>query len=411
MGGEVAARKRKLSTCLSARARAKTTLRLRSFLTPPQTGHLLREGNFFCPCSAQPDELQLPAFISFVSRIVLCHGAVKGSTGKAETLESEHSFGTRSGGETGWVPSWKGSDKDTFSEEDHGQPHLLSSSPEHSRECGNHCAPLLEVIELSTRFGSQKFMVFPLLRPFNQPRIQTFGEFAAFFTQISEGIRFLHQRNVAHRYANNIKFTAAQHSPRYYFVGFGLSRQYPSRDTMDEPLPGEDESAPEHRSRRQLCNPFHTDIYYIGNLVRKEFIERCNGFEFMEDLVASMTRGNPAERPPIEEVLEEFSRIRASLSKRKLRSVITSKNTSKVFGIIRQPKLKVAMDVARMRDSYLRLLVPRVVLKNVLTDERPLSPTDGFDFTDNLVAAMTLDNPARHLGPLIGDVLEVAERL
>ena len=110
----------------------------------------------------------------------------------------------------------------------------------------------------------------------------------------TQGIQFLHQRNVSHRYdfhdhlwrsksdhfgsdctANNIKVPAAQRPPRYYFIDFGLSRQYPSRDVMDEPLPGGDESAPEHQPGRPPCNPFHTDIYYIGNLVRNEFMEVC----------------------------------------------------------------------------------------------------------------------------------------
>ena len=62
----------------------------------------------------------------------------------------------------------------------------LFSSEEHARNHDNHCAPLLDAIELSTQFGSQKLMVFPLLRPFNQPCVQTFGEFVAFFTQICE---------------------------------------------------------------------------------------------------------------------------------------------------------------------------------------------------------------------------------
>lgn len=241
----------------------------------------------------------------------------------------------------------------------------LFSSVEHSRERDNHCAPLLEVIDLSGHVGSHKLMVFPLLRPFNQPRIQTYGEFAAFFTQMCEGIRFMHRQNVAHRdcTANNIMFdssamypngfhpanidrnrnfkgtakayTRTQRPPRYYFIDLGLSRQYSSRSAMDEPLRGGDKSAPEHRSGRR-CNPFHTDIYYIGNLIRQEFIKKCNGFEFMEDLVASMTQDNPAERPLIEDVMQEFSRIRASLSKKKLRSAITSKNAPKVMGIIRQ---------------------------------------------------------------------------
>ena len=62
----------------------------------------------------------------------------------------------------------------------------LFSSPEHSRDRDNHCAQLLDVIELSADFSSQKLMVFPLLRPFNNPPIQTLWEFADFFTQICE---------------------------------------------------------------------------------------------------------------------------------------------------------------------------------------------------------------------------------
>lgn len=60
--------------------------------------------------------------------------------------------------------------------------------------------------------------------------------------------------------------------PFYYLTGFHLSRHYENRDEMDEPLHGRDESAPEHRSQTP-CNPFRTDIYCIGNLVRREFIE------------------------------------------------------------------------------------------------------------------------------------------
>ncbi len=99
--------------------------------------------------------------------------------------------------------------------------HQLFSSEELSNHPNNHCVPLLDVIELPANFGTQKLMVFPLLRPFNQPRIQTFGEFVAFFTQICEarqnlftcsfivlilfaqGIRFMHERSVAHRYESH----------------------------------------------------------------------------------------------------------------------------------------------------------------------------------------------------------------
>ena len=73
-------------------------------------------------------------------------------------------------------------------------------------------------------------------------------------------------------------YTRTQRPPVYYLIDFGLSRQYTSREVTDEPLRGGDKSAPEHRSRRR-CNPFQTDIYYLGNLVRQEFIEVSPAFE------------------------------------------------------------------------------------------------------------------------------------
>jgi hypothetical protein len=93
-------------------------------------------------------------------------------------------------------------------------------------------------------------------------------------------------------------------------------RQYLSRKALDIPLRGGDKSAPNPRNATQ-CNPFNTDIYYLGNLVRQEFIlvrwamempalaimlmglryEKYNGFEFMQDLVDEMTQINRAKRP------------------------------------------------------------------------------------------------------------------
>lgn len=75
-------------------------------------------------------------------------------------------------------------------------------------------------------------------------------------------------------------YTRTQRPPVYYFIDFGLSRQYTSRDVMDEPLSGGDKSAPEHRLQRR-CNPFQTDIYYIGNLVRCQFIEVCPASKYL----------------------------------------------------------------------------------------------------------------------------------
>ena len=64
------------------------------------------------------------------------------------------------------------------------------SSRELARDPRNHCVPLLDIIEIPQ--NGQKLMVMPLLRPFNDPHFQTFGEFVAFFTQICEVRCFQH---------------------------------------------------------------------------------------------------------------------------------------------------------------------------------------------------------------------------
>jgi hypothetical protein len=61
---------------------------------------------------------------------------------------------------------------------------------------------------------------------------------------------------------------------RYYFTDLGLSHQYRSRDVLDKPIWGSKSSAPEHGCKVP-CNPFYTDIYDLGNLIRKCFINVC----------------------------------------------------------------------------------------------------------------------------------------
>ena len=136
------------------------------------------------------------------------------------------------------------------------------------------------------------------------------------------------------------RYNRTQRPPRYYLIYSSLSRQYHTRNALDEPPFGSDKSVPEHRQWGRRRNPFRTDIYHLGSLVRERFIEvillglgffvayltfqEYNGFEFMEDLVNSMTREDPMTRPRIEEAVTRFSRIRESLSVAKLRSSIIS---------------------------------------------------------------------------------------
>lgn len=62
---------------------------------------------------------------------------------------------------------------------------------------------------------------------------------------------------------------------RYLLIDFGLSRLYDPTNgpTLDDPVRGGDKSAPEHQDDKTPCNPFPTDVYYLGNLVREDYIQ------------------------------------------------------------------------------------------------------------------------------------------
>ena len=90
---------------------------------------------------------------------------------------------------------------------------LFSSEPLASNP-RNHCVPLLDVIQLP---NDPPIIVHPQLRLYNKPPFHTYGEFVTFFGQICEvrplfsllvslpysivqGIQFMHENHVAHRY-------------------------------------------------------------------------------------------------------------------------------------------------------------------------------------------------------------------
>jgi hypothetical protein len=70
-------------------------------------------------------------------------------------------------------------------------------------------------------------------------------------------------------------YSRTRRPTRYLLIDFGLSRQYDPNNgpPLDKPLHGGDRSAPEHQDGVTRCNPFPTDVYYLGNLVRQHYIQ------------------------------------------------------------------------------------------------------------------------------------------
>ncbi|EIM87934.1 uncharacterized protein STEHIDRAFT_138450 [Stereum hirsutum FP-91666 SS1] len=234
---------------------------------------------------------------------------------------------------------------------------LFSSEPLAS-DPRNHCVPFIDVLPVPEEEG-EHVIVTPLLRPWNSPSLETYGEAVAFLSQIFEGIQFMHEHHVAHRdcTCDNIMMDASsmypqgfhpaqmdrskdwkgkakhltrtQAPPRYLLIDFGHARRYDPKDgpPLELPLRDGDKSAPEHSEANYNtpCDPFPTDIYYLGNFMRKELVQRSRGFEFLHPLVQDMVKTEPSERPKMDEVVVRFKKIVDSLSWWKLRSRIVGK--------------------------------------------------------------------------------------
>ena len=140
-------------------------------------------------------------------------------------------------------------------------------------------------------------------------------------------------------------YSRTRRPTRYLLIDFGHSRRYDlsKGPPLDEPLRGADKSAPEHQNGT-LCDPFPTDVYYLGNMIRENYSQvrsstrpqkicvltrtsqKYKGFEFMEPLIADMVQEDPSKRPTMDEVTARFSEIRKDLGTWKLRSRMARKN-------------------------------------------------------------------------------------
>ena len=75
-------------------------------------------------------------------------------------------------------------------------------------------------------------------------------------------------------------YSRTERPPKYYYIDFGLSRKYNPDDGPPRELPifGGDKSVPEFQDEgyNKPADPFATDVYYLGNLIRTTFLGvRC----------------------------------------------------------------------------------------------------------------------------------------
>lgn len=72
-------------------------------------------------------------------------------------------------------------------------------------------------------------------------------------------------------------YTRTARPTKYLLIDFGLSRKYNPEDGIPSEIPilGGDRTVPEFQGDGEYrpWNPFPTDIYYVGNMIRKDFLQ------------------------------------------------------------------------------------------------------------------------------------------
>ncbi|KAK0474525.1 hypothetical protein IW261DRAFT_1341496 [Armillaria novae-zelandiae] len=231
------------------------------------------------------------------------------------------------------------------------------SSPPLASDPKNHCVPIFDVLQ-SPLDDDVQIIVMPRLYDFNDTPFDTVGELLDCFRQIFEGVEFMHKHFVAHRQVY-LAFVLDMHDctllnivldpdkmypegfnpvspnlapnrsdlkpvkyitrtkcwPRYYIIDFGISRRYdPSNGPpMEPPISGGDKHAPEHSIITvnppwvDDCNPFPTDMYYLGSLLKRTFFDTFPPLQFLSPLTDDMIQWDPNMRPTIGEVIQRFA--------------------------------------------------------------------------------------------------------
>ncbi|KAJ3845458.1 kinase-like domain-containing protein [Lentinula raphanica] len=244
------------------------------------------------------------------------------------------------------------------------------SDDAHNSDPRNHCVRIIDVLPVPG--AAEKILVMAWMRKVMDPRFRTVGEGIQFLSEMIEGLQYMHQNNIAHRDCaiNNMAMEAdamytrpyhpmrpkkrydwsgraLHHSrtrcpPRYYLIDFGCSRMYdPSQPRPAEYAIRSGGYTPPEGLQGIPCDPFATDVYILGNLIRISFLDGdynpnlddpgMSGFEFLRSLVEDMVGDDPSKRPTMDEVASRFSQIVEQVPWWKLRARTTKKDENSLI--------------------------------------------------------------------------------
>ncbi|OCB88212.1 hypothetical protein A7U60_g4617 [Sanghuangporus baumii] len=238
--------------------------------------------------------------------------------------------------------------------------HRFLSEPQRLEHPRSHAAPLLDEFA-DTEDPNFTYIVLPLLLYYYRPDFYFVDEVVDFFRQLLEGVQYMHEVGVAHRDCSilNIMMDAGPLYPkgfhpvasildasgtkrahrkrrrdvggvRYYFIDFGISSKFePGEERKVIGIYGQDDEVPE-LSISVPYDPFLTDVFIIGNLIRKEFLEKYSNLNFLAPLIERMTEPDPKDRCTSSEAQTIFNRLISEQQRLTLRWRLKEKDSGPV---------------------------------------------------------------------------------
>ncbi|KAI0737368.1 kinase-like domain-containing protein [Daedaleopsis nitida] len=284
-----------------------------------------------------------------------------------------------------WTPSWTGTNLDPTYCEDSvrlERPHVIDAirildnfrvslklTKRDGREIDihryvtsleaphNHCIPLLDVFSDPINPQSS-IIVTPFLRPMNDPPFTAMGEVIDFIDQTLKGLIFLHKHRVAHRdiaapnimmdgrslylhghhpvrlhYAPDNVYDASplariDHPVRYFYIDFGISRHFAEgSQPMAVGREGRNLTIPELSSTVPY-NAYKIDVFALGDVYSKEFMEKYYDLDDLVPLLEAMRRPDPSQRVSAEEAFSMFQEIRSHYNDISLRWRLRARSES-----------------------------------------------------------------------------------
>lgn len=218
------------------------------------------------------------------------------------------------------------------------------SRPEVQSDPRNHCVPLLDSFD--DEDNGISYLVMPLLREPTDPDFLHVDDVLEFTDQVLEGLAFMHEHSIAHRdiAISNILMDGRPLYPdgwhpvrtgtkrdctarsipiyriasgekiRYYIIDFGMSVYIPPgvpRRILGNR--GADREAPE-LSVHVPYDPFPTDVFILGNALRKAIDRPYFRVSFLRPLISAMVDPDPGARPTVEDALGHWREIRKQVS-------------------------------------------------------------------------------------------------